>query len=73
MASNGNRNSGKNYENESRTGTPPENRGNKRLPDNDQNPGESISTAGDTSDPKYSDTNVRKEDKERSENSDKSR
>lgn len=37
-----------------------ENRGNKKLPDNPRNdPEESISTAGDTSDGKYSNTDKR--------------
>jgi hypothetical protein len=71
--SNRNRNSEKTNANESRTGTQPENRGNRKLRDNASGNDESISTRGDSSNPKYSKTNVRKEDKERNENSDKSR
>jgi hypothetical protein len=71
--SNRNRNSDKSQQNVSRTGSIDENRGNRKLPDNDRNSDESISTSGDTSNPKYSKTSVRKEDKERRENSDKSR
>ena len=52
MTSKGNRNSNKNYENESRTGSKPENRNNRKLPDNQSENDENISTAGDTSDPK---------------------
>ena len=50
-----------------------ENRGNRKLSDNDSNNHKSISTAGDTSNPKYSKTSVRKEDKEGRESSDHSR
>ena len=70
---NRNRNSNKSHEDESRTGSMSENRGNRKLPDNDSNNDESISTAGDTSNPKYSKTSVRKEDKESRESSDHSR
>lgn len=62
--SNRNRNSNKNTDEVNRTGKgQPENRGNKKLPDNPNNESdESISTAGDTSNGKYSRTNKRDED-----------
>ena len=71
--SNRNRDSNKSKKNVSRTGSLDENRGNRKLPDNDRNPDESISTSGDRSNPKYSKTSVRKEDKENRESSDRSR
>ena len=71
--SNRNRNSQKGQEKVSRTGSQSENRGNGKLPDNRGNKDERLSTSGDTSNPKYSKTSVRKEDKERRENSDHSR
>jgi hypothetical protein len=56
----------KNYDKESRTGSLPENRGNRKLSDNSENASdESISTRGDTSNGMYSRTKVRKEEKEK--------
>jgi|GEM_PF-2727513 len=66
----GNNSDNKGMDKESRKGTLPENRGNHKLRDNDSNSNESISTAGDTSNPKYSKTNMRKDEKERRDNSD---
>jgi len=59
-----NRNSIKGSENENRTGqNGNENANNKKLPDNPaNNPEESVSTVGDTSNGKYSRTNKRDED-----------
>jgi len=59
-----NRNSQKGSDKENLTGKgKPENAGNKKLPDNNQNnPEESISTRGDTANGKYSRTNKRDED-----------
>jgi hypothetical protein len=36
----------------------------KKLPDNPDNTGDSVSTADDTANSKYSHTNIRKEDKD---------
>ncbi len=69
--SNRNRNSNKSTDHESRRGTLSENRGNKKLPDNKGDKDERLSTSGDTSNPKYSKTGVRKEEKERRDSSDK--
>jgi hypothetical protein len=61
--SNRNRNSRKGNEKESRKGTSEENRGNRNLSDNRENASdESISSAGDTTNGKYSRTNMRDED-----------
>lgn len=63
--SNRNRNGQKGNDKENRVGgNRDENRGNRKLPDNPNNSAddESISTAGDTSNGKYSRTNVRDED-----------
>ena len=58
-----NRDSQKGYENENRTGNNNEQQtGYRKLPDNPENASESISTAGDTANGKYSRTNVRDED-----------
>jgi hypothetical protein len=74
MANSGrNRGSIKGSDNVSRTGSLEENRGNKKLAGNRSNNDERISTKGDESNPKYSKTNVRKEEKERRDSSDKSR
>lgn len=70
MATNDNRGSNKNNEQASRTGSEAEDRRNHKLPDDDRQTDERVSTAGDTSNPKYSKTDVRKEGKESRDNSD---
>ena len=63
--SNRNRNSQKGNEEEDRTGTKKET-GYRKLPDDPGNPpDESISTAGNTANAKYSRVNIRKEEKEK--------
>jgi hypothetical protein len=68
-----NRNGNKSYNKENRTGSLPENRQNHKLPDLDTDNEQSMSTEGDTSNPKYSKTKVRKEDKEKRESGDGTR
>jgi hypothetical protein len=58
-----NRNSEKGSENENRTGAPEP--GYKKLKDNPNQSTDDVSTQGDTSDPKYSRTGLRKDEKER--------
>jgi hypothetical protein len=70
---NRNRNSNKSSGKESRSGNLPENRHNKKLPDLDTDNEQSMSTEGDTANPKYSKTKVRKEDKEKRESGDGTR
>jgi hypothetical protein len=66
--SNRNRNSIKGNDEEDRTGNDEKNPGYRKLPDNNDpdRTDESISTRGDTSNGKYSKTNVRKEDIDKS-------
>ena len=61
--SNRNRNSIKDADKKKKTGNSPENSRNRKLPDNPQNASdESISTADNTANGKYSRTNKRDED-----------